>query len=205
MFPHQQSPDRGAKWFSHIVSVSSPSTFLSHTEGGSGALIPFSSSHFWGSRIRESQVSTIGAGKHWLELPRLYVTAVHSQSGIYTKYKIHFSLHFQLMLALDQLPLFGQERNPSPCERNLESIQKNQPLLSNFSLGKGRKPHQVHLRLKEKKKKKIALHIIVWVTLIPGKKSFKCWYICAGCSITQCTLRIGKAYPIRKHPGSSLF
>lgn len=57
----------------------------------------------------------------------------------------------------------------------------------------------------EREAKKFALHMTVWVTLIPGKKSFKCWYICAGRSITQCTLRIGKAYPIRKHPGSSLF
>lgn len=41
---------------------------------------------------RELQVSEIWAGQHWLKLPRLYVTAVHSQSIIYTKYKIHFPL-----------------------------------------------------------------------------------------------------------------
>lgn len=41
---------------------------------------------------RELPVSEIGAGQHWLELPRLYVTVVHSQSIIYTKYKIHFPL-----------------------------------------------------------------------------------------------------------------
>lgn len=39
---------------------------------------------------KELQVTKIWAGKHWLELSRLYVTVVHSQSVIYTKYKIHY-------------------------------------------------------------------------------------------------------------------
>lgn len=160
VFPHQQFPDRRGKIvFPHCVCL-----FHQHLPQpyrlwlwGFYPLLQLSLLRF---QDRESQVSKIWAGKHWLELPRLYVTVVHSQSVIYTKYKIHFFPTFSLMLALDQLPLFGRERNPSPCERDLESIKKDQPFLCSCSLVKGRKPHQVHFRLKEKQKKS-ALHMTV--------------------------------------------
>lgn len=50
-------------------------------------------------------------GKHRLELPRFYVTVVHYEvlSTLNTEYIFPYIL---MMLALDQLPLFGQERNP---------------------------------------------------------------------------------------------
>lgn len=42
--------------------------------------------------------------------------------------------------------------------------------------------------------------------LVSQEESLKYWHIFAAYSITQkCTLRIGKAHPISKYPGSSLF
>lgn len=110
VFP-QPAASRGRKLFSpHCVSLF-PHPFLSSMECGSGAFYPPFRFSFLMFRDAEFQVSKICAGKHWLELPRVYVAVVHSQNIIYTKYRIHFP--YVLTGACFRSAPFVQTRNES--------------------------------------------------------------------------------------------
>lgn len=151
-FPHQQFPGRGGKIVFTPLCLSlslAPSSAIWSV--APGLLSPFPSLTP-DVPDRELQVIKLWAGKHWLELPRHYVTVVHSQSIIYTTYRIHFPLHFNWCSLSSNSLCWDEKGIPSPCEWNSESIKKNQPFPHSFSLIKGRKTHQVHFRSKEKQK-----------------------------------------------------
>lgn len=68
-------------------------------------------SHSGGSRMENKSISKMWAGKHWLELTRLYVTVVHYKvlSTLNTEYIFPYIL---IDACFRSTPFFGQERNP---------------------------------------------------------------------------------------------
>lgn len=127
VFPHHRFLDRGGKVLLPYSVCAFPSTFLSLECGCSGIFFfffcPYPCSYSWGSRLVNHKLVK-RAGKHWLELPRFYVTVVHSQSIIYTKYKIQFPLHFSWCLLRINFLCLDKKGILSPYEEDSEAFKE---------------------------------------------------------------------------------
>lgn len=148
--------------------------------------------------------SKMWAGKPWLELPRLCNVVLYKVI-IYTNYRIHLP-YVRTDACFTSTPFVGQEKESCLPMRESRIYKKKkgggQLLLHSFRWKRGQQSSQAHFRLKEEQRELYCKQLCVqpW---FPGKMGMLVLFF--KCSITQCALYIGKAWPIRKHPDSSLF